>query len=206
MVTATTNKPIVSFFVDVYRAVKLLQLESRQILLVVRQHLGDYLDQRLKWMCTRGNVHPEVKDEGTLLWIDDLVHGIGEAYRWNTVTLKEIFMEFIWVGRKHFLSNSWIGIKGRLDKVPGFIDDMLRRCAISPWRNNSVWAPRDQHGSNGYCIRCSVDIHFRAPESSATVGQLWDPFNLSADHLVCREWCRRCAALDTIPWRAAKHK
>lgn len=149
-----------------------------------------------------------------MLWITDLIDGIHQVYEWNTATPTLILMEFIWVGRLHFLGTGWIGLKGRLDyKVPGFIDEMLRRYAVSPWRKNAAWAPQDdvsefQVRHSGSCVRCYTELPRATNEKpNAAAGQLWDPFNLTADHEVRREWCQRCAASKTIPipWRSSKH-
>lgn len=205
MAEETAKKPIVRFFVDVYRVVKFLDLQSSQMTKNATGCPADHPDQKMKWMCTRGNVHQVVKDEHALLWINELVLGIGDTYKWNTKTPKRMLMEFVWTARAYFLGTGWIGIKGRLDKVPGFIDDMLRRCAVSPWRKTALYAPMDEISELSYGTECArfyaVLPRTTRENPDAAVGQLWDPFNLTADNAVRREWCRRCAACNTIPWR-----
>lgn len=211
MAKETANRPTIRFCVDVYRAATFLDLHSNHFHQIIKQHLEGHLDQKLKWIFTRGNVRLKVKDEDTMLWMNDLIDGIREASKWDTKDIKLMVMEFIWVSRHYFLGSTWIGLERRLETVPGFIAAMHRHCAISPWRGRAVYAPTytasdfcPGTASHLKCARCWTELPYKDPADPEAFGRLWDPFSLSADNAIRRQWCRKCAASDEIPWRTRK--
>lgn len=209
MAKETANRPTIRFCVDVYRAATLLDLHSNHFHQIIMQHLEGHLDQKLKWMFTLGNVDRKVKEEDTVLWISDLMDGIREASKWDTKDITRMIMEFIWVGRHYLLGSSWISLAQRLEQVPGFFPAMMRRCACSPWRKCAVYAPTNSAldrdpGTHTKCARCWKEVLYKRSTAPEAIGQLRDPFSLSEDNTPRRQWCRKCAASDGIPWRTRK--
>lgn len=202
MTEETRNRPVVRFCVDLYRAADYFLLPL--MFPIIQRRLEDHCDEKLKWLCTRGNTQFNETNRTTLRWTMDLVDGIKQAYKWNTEGIKKTLMEFVWVGRKRFLGTGWVSIQDRLDDTPAFIKDMLRHCAMLPWQLDSAWAPNFQDvpvSQRGRCVRCGKDLAICRSGNSDADGQVWDPFTISGDNRTRREWCKECAAMDMIPWR-----
>lgn len=188
-----------------YRAADFLLLSP--IWPIIQLRLGDHCDEKLKWLCTRGNsIDP--KDQETMLWVRDIANGIEEAYSWNTQPIKKMLTEFVWAGRRKLLRCGFVGVL-RDDRhgVPAFIQDMVLHCAMSSWQREAVWAPytgdvilRHPHAEN--CARCKKALF--KPNSRNSHGQIRDPFTLSGDNRALREWCKECSSMSMIPWRKAK--
>lgn len=201
----TTNRPVIRFCVDLYRAADFLLLTT--MLPIVQRRLGDHCDEKMKWLCTHGNVELDATDQTALQWTTDLVDGIREAYRWNIEPIKKTMQEFVWAGRRRLLGDSWIGILEDLDSTPDFIKDMLRRCTLFPWQTHAIWAPNGSSIANdvsrlGFCCLCCDHLLRKsAIDKTQAYGQLRDPFTVSADNQTTREWCKECTAMDMIPWR-----
>ncbi|KAG6353627.1 hypothetical protein INS49_005335 [Diaporthe citri] len=204
MVEETTNKPVIQFCVSLYVAADYFLLDP--MLPIIQRRLGDHYDEKLKWMCTRGSGLGNKCDQTALRWTRDLVDGIEMAYRWNAVPIKQTLMEFVWVGRRALLGSTWIGIQDDLDSTPAFIKDMLLHCTLFPWWKDSAWAPNPPSLAitqqwHATCVRCNKElVKFRLGSSDA-YGQIWDPFIMTVNNTILREWCKECAAMDTIPWR-----
>lgn len=204
MAKETSNRQVIRFCVGLYRAADFLLLKP--MLSIIQRRLGDHCDEKLKWLSTRGDLQV---DHTVLLWARDIVNGIEEAYRWNTEPIKKTLMEFVWVGRFRLLGTPWPGMDD-LNNNSIFIKDMLHHCALRPWQEDSAWAP-DPLGVNvakgwrSTCVRCNTKLAMvsqGAPTAAADAdGQVEDPFNKTAENLVLREWCKKCAAMDMIPWR-----
>lgn len=208
MVEETTNRPVIRFCVDLYRAADFFLLTP--MLPIVQRRLGHHCDEKLKWLCTTGVVQAAGDRRAALRWIKDIVDGIKEAYKWNTGPIKKTLMEFVWAGRRRLLGPCWIGIQDDLDKIPAFIKDMLCHCALYPWQKESEWAPPVLSASvlatskRPRCARCKkLLVPWRTGNSDA-FGQVWDPFTMSGGNSVIREWCKECAAMDMIPWRETR--
>lgn len=202
MAEETSNRPVVQFCVDLYRAADYFLLEP--ILPIVQHRLGDHCDEKLKWLCTFRNEQDVEAIRTALPWIKDLVKGIEEAYKWNTREIKKTLMEFVWAGRHRLLAGGLTGIQDDLDSTPAFFKDMLRHSTTSSF-NGAFWAPRTLSVRLNYlrptfCARCNRQLETRADDPD-TYGQVWDPFTASNDNRILRRWCKECAAMDRIPWR-----
>lgn len=205
MAEETTKRPVIRFCVDLYRAAAFFLLTP--MLPIVQRRLGDYCDEKLRRMCTRGNTELDEIGHTALPWIWDLADGINEAYKWNTEPMKKTLMEFVWVGRRRLLGTGRMGIQADLDNSPAFIEDMLRNCAMFPWQEDSDWAPRISStadlavGSHRRCARCNKELAKWSVDNSDADGQVWDPFTVSGDNMILRKWCKDCGAMDMAPWR-----
>lgn len=157
-------------------------------------------------MCTRGNQIRKT-DQIAFMWIKDIANGIKEAYKWNTEPIKMILMEFVWMGRRILLASGSVGIQNDLDSTPAFIKDMFQHCArifcsgICP-----AWVPDTsklvlRHPRYDTCPRCNKELVKAIVGNPDSHGQTWDPFTLSNDNKVLREWCKECSSMDMIPWR-----
>lgn len=170
-----------------------------------------YCDERLKQLCTIGNVQKwRHKDDKKKLspWALDIVLGIREAYKWNIEDLKKVLMEFIWTGRNWTLRSDLANITfDCLKDTPTCVTDLLGYYASRPWLRTAVWAPHTKEtdgnieaGSAYTCVRCAKAISWA--NYDAAVGQVSHPFLIDRHYKIARGWCRDCAQLDTIPWRA----
>lgn len=204
MVEETTNRPVIRFCVDLYRAADFLLLSP--ILPIIQRRLGDHCDEKLKWLCTRGNKISKT-DQTALLWIKDIANGIEQAYKWNTEPIKMILMEFVWVGRGFLLAGGLTGIQNDLDGTPAFIKDMFHHGAmISLSGSSQTWVPNTQrlilrHPRHETCPRCNKKLVKLKSGSPDAHGQIWDPFTVSIDNIILREWCKECSSMNMIPWR-----
>lgn len=203
MVEETANRPVIRFCVDLYRAADYLLLKTMLPIILCR--LGDHCDGKLKWMCTRGNKLLD-HDQTAMLWTKDLVDGIHEAYRWNSEPIKKTLMEFVWVGRRGLLGNTWTGIGDDLDKTPAFVKDMFRHSFGVSWKKSTIWAPITSsltlsHPRSPKCARCDKKLRKLTDSEPNASGQVWDPFTVSTDNQALREWCKECSAMNMIPWR-----
>lgn len=202
MTEETSNRPVIQFCVNLYRAADFFLLKP--ILPIVQRRLGDHCDEKLKWLCTfRSNQDVEAI-RTALPWIKDIVKGIEEAYIWNTRAIKKTLMEFVWAGRHRLLSGGLTDIRDDLDSTPAFIKDMLRHSTTISG-NGAFWAPRTSSvrltcQRPTFCARCNIEFKKRAGDPD-TYGQVWDPFTASNDNRILRMWCKECAAMDMIPWR-----
>lgn len=205
IVEETANKPVIQFCVDLYRAADFLLLNS--MFPMIQRRLGDHCDEKLKWLCTRGVMQIDKPDQTVLLWTKDLVGGIEEAYRWKAGLIKTTLMEFVWVGRRKLLSPTWIGIQDDLDSTPAFMKDMIRHCALYGWQKEAIWAPKASKVASSKrwsCARCNKPVVKWQNDNSDAFGQVWDPFTLTGENRISREWCKECSAMDMIPWREIK--
>lgn len=202
MVKETSNRLVAKFCVDLHRAADFFLLQP--LLPIIRSRLGDYCDEKMKWLCTRGNVLSARKDSALLSWTKDVAKGISEAHKWKIEPVKKILMEFVWVGRTELLdARSCIRLQDHLDDVPNFLEDLLNRFAIHKWTKNAVWIPKPVHAHRwgGACARCGKKLVQYSKDSVGANGQIMDTFNTSFENGILREWCKDCAALDMIPWR-----
>lgn len=206
MVKETTNLPVAKFCVDLHRAADFFLLEP--LLPIIRSRLGDYCDEKMKWLSTRRKVSSARNCSAVLSWTKDVANGICEAYKWNIEPVKKILMEFVWVGRNELLDvHSFFRLQDHLGDVPNFLEDLLNRFAIHQWTKDAVWTPKPVRVLcwNGACVRCGKKLVSSSKDSDGAIGQVMDTFNVSVDNGILREWCKDCGAMDMIPWRETEY-
>lgn len=217
MAEETRHRPTFKFCAELYRSADFLLLEP--LLPVVQRYIGDYCDEKTKWMWTRGNISEDRKNgQKALVWIDDLKAAILETHKWNTPVINTMLMEFVWAGQV-FLTGIFelhINIREWLkENARGWLKDMSDHCDPTPplwgarkkWFPGSVWTPArcktpipDDWCNT--CVRCGQRLErddFGLTKRD--YGQLRDPFNSSGSCIQPREWCRVCAAETKYPWR-----
>lgn len=216
----TSSRPTFKFCAELYRSADFFLLKP--LLPVVQRHLGDYCDEKTRWMWTRGNINEDAENEKeALVWVEDLKDAILETHTWNTPVIKYLLMEFVWASRDLLRSGFpiHISIHGWLwNNVRGFWDDMEDHCDDTPpsiwgrkWRKWSpppVWTPAPCQTPIPLrwcdtCVRCGGQLEKPSDGYDENAyGQLRDPFN--ASYRGCsqpREWCLECAAQVKYPWR-----
>ncbi|KAG6353626.1 hypothetical protein INS49_005334 [Diaporthe citri] len=134
MATETRYRPVFKFCAELYRSADFFLLEP--LLPVVQRHIGDYCDEKTRWMWTRGNMTEDYRNEKkALIWVDDLKAAILETDKWNTPVISFMLMEFVWASNT-FLTNyysTYIGIRDWLrENARRFLDDMEHHCKPMP--------------------------------------------------------------------------
>lgn len=217
MATETRFRPAFKFCAELYRSADFFLLKP--LLPVVQRHLGDYCDEKTKWIWTRGNmIEDERNEKKALVWIEDLKAAILETSKWNTPVINIMLMEFVWVSRTANVYPTYISIGYWLhENARGFQDTMKNRCITVkptmwwPGRKPSppVWTPPGcttpmtavtKRPVCDTCVRCYNKLELGDCNEKG-YGQLQDPFNPPhcSGHL--REWCRECVAETKYPWR-----
>lgn len=213
-------RPTFKFCAELYRSAEFFLLKP--LLPVIQRHLGDYCDEKIRWLHTRGNVINDLIEKKALIWVEDLKDAIYEVEQWKTPVIREMLMEFVWAG-KSFLNCSWnfyMSIQDWLhNTVSRFWYDMNDHCdprAPGQWGSRmgksptefAVWAPaRCQLPIptewKDHCVRCGnkLERHNICDFIKKDEGQLKDPFNLPSSWRITREWCRACAHEVKYPWR-----
>lgn len=210
-----------SFCADLYRSADFLLLEP--LLPVIKRHLGQYCDEKTRWLWTRGNIEKDMEEKTVVVWIEDLKNAILEVMRWNTPVIEHLLMEFVWASRWHLncvavptnREHINIGLWLR-ENVPYFTGRMTRHCkridedALRAMRGSrapdQVWTPEDSllapmPSWSSACPRCNSYLDVPVfPRGENAWGQLKDPFNLNGS-TPTRAWCRRCAGQVRYPWR-----
>lgn len=216
MATETRFRPVFKFCSELYRSADFFLLNP--LLPVVQRHLGDYCDEKTRWMWTRGNlIQDERNEKKALVWVEDLKAAILETSKWNTPVIKVMLMEFVWASKPYLAGyyRTYTGIQDWLrENARGFWDEMEDRCATPPlwgmWikrRPPPVWTPPrcktpvpSSWAWSVACVRCGSKLVEESWDRKG-YGQLKDPFNLSDGWSSCREWCVECAAQIKYPWR-----
>lgn len=201
MFQETKNKPVFTTCVAVYRAAHFFLLHP--LVFIVQDRLRKYCDSRLKRLCTRNTgAGPDAKT-----WAAGLADAIRMAYKADLAPIKMILWEFVWAGRWQLLGGGACDISYIVDDTPEFLKDVLHNCATKQWLDDPVWAPKRPDKSLArwawQCARCKTTL--ASANTNEAEGQVFDPFTLGEENTVRREWCRKCSAMKTIPWRGASY-
>lgn len=217
MAEETRHRPTFKFCAELYRSADFFLLEH--LLPVVQRHIGDYCDEKTKWMWTRGNLTEDRQNgKKALVWTDDLKAAISETHKWNTPVINIMLMEFVWASKLYLTSIFELHINIRewlKENAKGWMKDMFDHCeptppsrgAIRKWFPPAVWTPArcrtpipDDWCNT--CVRCGTELERdNSGLTKRDYGQLRDPFNSSGSCVQPREWCRACAAETKYPWR-----
>lgn len=217
MAEETRHRPTFKFCAELYRSADFFLLEP--LLRVIQRHIGDYCDEKTKWMWTRGNITEDNRNgKKALLWIDDLKAAILETHKWNTPVIDIMLMEFVWAGRVFLTSRFELHINIRQwlkQNAKGWMEDMSDHCQHTPTFQGdvrkqfqpAVWTPArcktpipDDWCDT--CVRCGTKLdRDNFGLTKRDYGQLRDLFNSSSSCIQPREWCRACAAETKYPWR-----
>lgn len=201
--TRETNEPIFTTCVELFRAAQFLLLHP--LLPRIQSRLGKDYDWKLKKLCA-----PEIATANAVanFWYQDLAKAIRVAYKAGLETIKKIFMEFAWAGRRVLLSGGPCDISFLVGDTPEFIIDLLHNCATKTWLTNPIWAPKQPSNSLiGHdawkCGLCKVAIPLL--NTAKAEGQVTDPFTMGDGNAIWRQWCRKCSERMGIPWRHASY-
>lgn len=89
------------FCVELYRSADFFMLKP--LYTFVERYLGNYCDERIKWLYTFGNsLDDYYKEQRARIWIEDLKSAILETERWNTPIVTNMLKEFVWAGKGYF--------------------------------------------------------------------------------------------------------
>lgn len=219
MATETRFRPVFKFCAELYRSADFFLLKP--LLPVVQRYLGDYCDEKTRWIWTRGNITEDERNEKkALVWLDDLKAAILETNKWNTPVINVLLMEFVWASQAPFMSYypTYLNMREWLrENVKRFCDEMEDRCETTPrptiWfglrkpRPTPVWTPPRCKTPvsaawlrSDICVRCGNKLE-KGEWNKQAYGQLRDPFNSPDGCSWPREWCVECAKDVKYPWR-----
>lgn len=136
-----------------------------------------------------------------------MVLGIREAHNLHVFDLKEVLVEFLWVGRRWTLDPAVAPtVLSHLKDIPDFTTDLISRYATGLWLQDPRWAPFSDteiqnrwHSDVTECARCGKDMSHQTDDEKN--GQVYNPFQLDGDVKHGKGWCTDCGRLDMIPWR-----
>lgn len=226
MENETRLRPTFKFCAELYRTADFFLLEP--LLPVVRQHLGAYCDEKIKWLFTRGNTdeyqmakiywrmkrgnldgfRPNFPD-----WVEDLKNAICDVQQWKTPVIRAMLMEFVWASALH-KDDIWLNpvtiYRWLNENARSFRDEMRYYC--DPFSRGyirlsgiaAMWTPgpcRTAIPTRGVntCVRCRKGIP-TTRKNQEDYGVLQDAFNTSYG-IRTRAWCKECAAEVKYPWR-----
>lgn len=144
----TRGKTPLMFCAELYRSADFFMLKP--LYKFVERYLGNYLDDRIKWLYTFGNALDDFyKEQKARAWVDDLKEAILEAERWNTPVITNMLKEFVWAARGYFVGflctarsvahAPHIHIKEWLDNnTEQFMDRAESLCGTPVWRTEST--------------------------------------------------------------------
>lgn len=157
-------------------------------------------DSELEWS-------PSDNDTYLRPWALDMVLGIIEAHKLWVFDLKEVLVEFLWVGRRWTLHPAIAPtVLSHLKDIPDFATDLISWYATGIWLQEPHWAPfsRTEIDDHWYfkvpvCARCGKDMSHQTDEEKN--GQVYNPFPRDGNVTYGKGWCADCGRLDMIPWR-----
>lgn len=164
----------------------------------------------MKQLCTRDSElewSPTEDETDMRPWALDMVLGIREARKIWDSDLKDVLVEFLWVGRRWTLHPGIAPtILSHLEDITDFATDLISWYGTGLWLQDPHWAPFSKTEIDDHwfykvpvCARCGKDMSRQTNEEKN--GQVYNPFQLDGNVKYGKGWCKDCGRLDMIPWR-----